>query len=76
MKNFIKLSASLAVVSLAIASFTGCGGACADLEKKKADCSSNKEEMAKKACEGIIDAAVKAGNEDACKAANDALNKK
>lgn len=76
MKHFTKLLACLGIVSVAMMSSAGCGGACADLDKKKADCASNKEEAAKKACEQIIDAAVKAANEDACKAANDALNKK
>jgi hypothetical protein len=76
MKNLAKLLAMVSTVALLATSLSGCGGACADLEKKKADCASNKEPIAKDACEKVIDGTVKAGNNDACKAALDAMAKK
>lgn len=50
----------------------GCSSACKDLTAKKADC--GKAGPGKAGCEAAIDAAVNAGNADACKAALDGLN--
>jgi hypothetical protein len=71
MKNF-RRNLALVIACLFVASAAGAcgGGACADLEKKKADCKGDKD-----TCEKPIDAAVKAGNQDACKAVLDSMNK-
>lgn len=76
MKVTVKIVAVAFASLFAVSVAGGCGGgACADLEKKKADCGKNQDEAAKKICEKVIDEAVKQGNADACKAAVDAINK-
>ena len=56
------------VISMVFMAVTaiGCGGPCKDLEAKKGDCA--KAGLVKATCETTVDAAIKAGNADACKA--------
>ena len=75
MKKLGKILVVAVATVLAVGVAGGCNSACADLDKKKADCAKNSDDAAKKICEKIIDEAVKAGNADTCKAALDGINK-
>jgi uncharacterized ferredoxin-like protein len=65
----------LLTVSLAAIAMGGCGGgACAELDSKKSECS--KDGPNKELCEKGVAAAVQAANQDACKTMLDNMAKK
>lgn len=68
----MKKTAFVAILAATALSALGCSSACKDLSAKKADCS--KAGPGQAGCEAAVDAAVNAGNADACKAALDGLN--
>ncbi|MFO0554715.1 MAG: hypothetical protein U0271_40430 [Polyangiaceae bacterium] len=76
MKTGIRMMLVLGCFAVGLATFGGgCGGgACGDLDKKKSECS--KDGPNKDTCEKAVEAAVKAGNQDACKAMLDNMEKK
>ncbi len=59
------------LAAVVLTSALGCANPCKDLDAKKADCT--KAGPGQAGCEAAIDAAVKAGNGDACKATLDGL---
>lgn len=57
---------------LAVLLVVGCGGPCAELEKKKSECTGDGKEV----CEKLVEDTAKAGDANACQAALDKIAKK
>jgi len=68
-------AAGLLVMGFSSTALGGCGGgACAELDSKKSECSSDGPN--KELCEKAVAAAVQASNQDACKTMLDNMAKK